>query len=134
MINDKDKIKMFEMRTRGCTLAEIGEMYGITRERVRQILKSAISRSTSMVRGREGIIYPNISKWLKDNDVSIEEFAEYLGKEQNFKKKKVTRLSHILKGKGEFTMQEILAVLKVTRMTFEQAFKTIRRNKHDTNN
>ena len=52
MINDKDKIKMFEMRVKGATLQEIGDKFGITREGVRQILKSTISRYTSMIRGR----------------------------------------------------------------------------------
>lgn len=125
MIGDEDKIKMFEMRVKGCTLQEIGDRYGITRERVRQILQSITSRSTSMVRGREGIIYPNIKKWLKDNDISIGEFAKLLGKEENIKMKTHTRLSHILKGKGDFTMTEVRSVLKVTDMTFEQAFKII---------
>lgn len=123
-INDKDKIKMFEMRIRGCTLQEIGDEYGITRERVRQIMQSSISRSTSMIRGREGIIYPNISKWLKDNDVSLEEFKSALQIEQNLKYKNATRLSHILKGKGEFSMSEIRGILKITNMTFEEAFQS----------
>ena len=96
MINDKDKIKMFEMRVKGATLQEIGDKFGITRERVRQILKSTISRETSMIRGREGIIYPNISKWLKDNDISISEFTEMLGKNKETPKS-VCRISHILK-------------------------------------
>ena len=122
-INDDEKIKMFEMRVRGCTLQEIGNKYGITKERVRQILQSYISRSTSMVRGREGIIYPNISTWLRDNDVSLEEFKKALETEQNLKYKSATRISHILKGKGEFTMAEIRAILKVTGMTFEKAFQ-----------
>ena len=124
MINDKDKIKMFEMRVKGATLQEIGDKFGITRERVRQILKSTISRETSMIRGREGIIYPNISKWLKDNDISISEFTEMLGKNKETPKS-VCRISHILKGKTKqgFTMPEIRIVLEVTGMTFEKAFE-----------
>lgn len=87
MANDKDKVKMFEMRLNGCTLQEIGNEFGITRERVRQILNSVTRRGTSMIRGREGIIYPNISKWLKDNDISLEEFAAMLGEIKGCNKK-----------------------------------------------
>lgn len=128
MISDKDRVKMFEMRVNGCTLADIADKYGITRQRVRQILQSNISNGAKMARGREGIIYPNIKKWLKDNDISIVEFAKLLGKEENIKMKTHTRLSHILKGKGDFTMTEVRSVLKVTNMTFEKAFETINDN------
>ena len=76
MISDKDRVKMFEMRVNGCTLADIADKYGITRQRVHQILQSNISNGAKMARGREGIIYPNIKKWLKDNDISIVEFAK----------------------------------------------------------
>ena len=48
MINDKDKVKMFEMRVKGGTYEQIGLIFNITRERVRQILKDAISRETTM--------------------------------------------------------------------------------------
>lgn len=123
MISNKDKVKMFEMRLEGCTLQEIADVHGVTRERVRQILQSVISRSTAMKRGREGIIYPNISEWMQDNDISIEDFGKLLGKEEGIKMKNHTRLSHILKGVGEFNMTEVKSVLKVTGMTFEKAFK-----------
>ena len=48
MINDKDKVKMFEMRVKGGTYEQIGHIFNITRERVRQILKDAISRETTI--------------------------------------------------------------------------------------
>lgn len=44
MINDRDKVKMFEMRVNGCTYEEIGHTFKVTRERVRQILKDTISK------------------------------------------------------------------------------------------
>jgi hypothetical protein len=131
MINDNDKIKMFEMRVRGCTLEEIGRTYSITRERVRQILKSATSRSTSLIRGRDGIIYPNISNWLRDNDYSIGEFAVMLGYKLGGNRS-ATRLSHLLKDRHTqgFRMPQILKILEVTGMTFEEAFKLEEDNKN----
>ena len=121
MISDKDRLRMFDMRLKGYTLEEIGLEFEISRERVRQIFRSAISRSTSLERGRKKIVYPNIAKWLKDNDVSIGEFAEKMGNKKN----SVTRLRHNLSNehtKG-FLMPEILKILEITGMSFEEAFK-----------
>lgn len=47
MINDIDKVKMFEMRVKGCTYEQISKLFNVTRERVRQILKDAICRETT---------------------------------------------------------------------------------------
>lgn len=120
MINDNDKVNMFKMRMKGYTLEEIGKEYGVTRERVRQILKDATSGRTNNVRGRKGIVYPNISKWLRDNNLSIKEFSVLLGYAHTNNSDKLRRL---LKGKQQFKMNEILKILEITKMTFEEAFE-----------
>lgn len=122
MISDRNKVKMFEMRVRGYTLEAIGKEFGITRERVRQILRSVCSRSTSIKRGCESMIYPNIAKWLMGNDVSVGELSEMLDKSSN---RSAVKLSHKLHGKHirGLAISEIRKILEITGLTFEEAFK-----------
>lgn len=129
-MTDKDKVKMFEMRLRGCTLQEIADKYNITREGVRQILLRSVTGNKAIRKDYEfnegdleGIAYPNISNWLKINGITILEFARELNKEQGVKYKTVARIRNTLKDEGEFTMKEISAILKVTGMSFEYAFR-----------
>lgn len=125
MRSEDEIINMFALRVKGATLQEIGNEYGITRERVRQILRTYISKSTSMKRGREGIIFPNISLWLSNNKVSMQEFGTMIQKQKGFNgcKNSGNKVSNRLKGKGQFTLQEVEIILKITGMTFEEAFK-----------
>lgn len=117
MISSKDKVKMFEMRVSGCTLQEIGDEFGVTRERVRQILSGAIrERKTNM----NEIIYVNIAKWLKENEISLSKFSKMLDPKANSS----TRLKNKLtKSKSELKISQIKKILEITGMTFEKAFE-----------
>lgn len=116
-MTDKDKVKMFEMRLRGCTLQEIGDEFGFTRERVRQILSGAIrERKTNM----DEIIYVNIAKWLKQNEISLFKFSKMLDPKVNSS----TRLKNKLtKSKSELKISQIKKILEITGMSFEEAFE-----------
>lgn len=116
-MTDKDKVKMFEMRLRGCTLQEIGDKFGVTRERVRQILSEAIrQRNTNM----DEIIYVNIAKWLKQNEISLSKFSKMLDPKANSS----TRLKNKLtKSKSELKISQIKKILEITGMSFEEAFE-----------
>ena len=131
-MTDKDKVKMFEMRLSGCTLQKIADKYGITRERVRQILLQSVTNRKVIRKDYEfdegnlaKVVYPNISDWLMINGISIPEFARELSQEQGINYKATTRLENALQDKVEFTMKEIVAILKVTGMNFEYAFRKV---------
>lgn len=116
-MTDKDKVKMFEMRLSGCTLQKIGDEFGVTRERVRQILGEAIKERKTNV---DGIIYVNIVKWLKQNEISLLGFAKMLDPKAN----NSTRLKNKLtKNKSELKISQIKKILDITGMTFEKAFE-----------
>ena len=72
------KVEMFRLRLEGNTLQEIVDRFGITRERVRQILLSAESLR---IRTPElyDCVYPNLAKWLRDNRCSYSGFARKVG-------------------------------------------------------
>ena len=63
----EEKIDAFTMRLNGYTLQEIGDKYGLTRERIRQMFASITTESRI---SRKNYIYPNISDWMIDNNVS----------------------------------------------------------------
>ncbi len=121
-MTDKDKVKMFEMRLRGCTLQEIGDKFGITRERVRQILSESIKERNENL---NEIIYVNIAKWLKQNDISLFKFSKMLYPKSNSS----TRLKNKLtKSKSELKISQIKKILEITGMSFEEAFEEVIKN------
>ena len=107
-------IDMFTMRVSGNTLQKIGDKYGITRERVRQILLSAIKCPKVTW---EGIVYPNLRKWLKDHNLSMLKFGKMVGfASPSLCEKK-------LKGMSSFNLEQINKILEITGLTFNEAFK-----------
>lgn len=70
----EQKIDMFTMRLDGYTLQQIGDKYGITRERVRQIL-SPREHSTDIY-APKSCIYPALGKWMNDNKVNAVALAK----------------------------------------------------------
>ncbi|ABQ23601.1 helix-turn-helix transcriptional regulator [Clostridium kluyveri] len=118
MISDEDKIKMFEMRVKGCSLRTIGNEFNVSHEYVRRILKDACNKGALIKRECKGMVYPNIAKWLMENDVSVSELGKMSGESP-------IRLRHILSGKNinSFTIDEIRKILEVTGMTFKEAFR-----------
>lgn len=74
-MTNEEKIKMFSMRLEGCTLQQIGDKYGITRERVRQVLDDSAGKR---VKGQNWI-YPNLRKYLNENKINACELAENCG-------------------------------------------------------
>ncbi len=63
-------ILMFEMRLEGASYAQIGEWFGISRQRVEQVLCHREPRR----RGRKDlsfIIYPGVRRWMQDERRSV---------------------------------------------------------------
>lgn len=115
MRSKESVMKMFEMRLDGCSFEEIGQHFGITRERVRQILESRT------IKGRVGrrisnCVFPGIVNWLHKNDMTLKELCDgtnCLGTSAFYRK---------MHGELEFNMPQIKAILAFTGLTFEEAF------------
>ena len=109
----EEKVEMFRMRLEGKTLQEIGNKYGITRERVRQILL----HGSREVKINKRCIYKKLSEDMKKNNITVEKIGEIMG---------VSRTSAFCKLKGEkpLKINEIKKILKFTGMTFEECFAT----------
>lgn len=118
----EQKIEMFSMRLDGCTLQEIGNKFGISRERVRKILESTVQKESQMKKAREKVIYPNIAKWMGKNQISMGDFAGLIGLAESPGNQ--LRLSRKLQGGIGLRIVDIKKILNVTGMTFEEAFHT----------
>jgi hypothetical protein len=121
-MENKDKVKMFEMSLEGYTLDEIGKSFGIAKERVKRILANVASREAAIKRDCENMLYPNIAKWLKENDVSIKELNVKMGHRST--NSEILKLNKLLHGINTFGMRmgDIKKILDITGMTFEEAF------------
>ena len=108
----EEKIDAFTMRLDGYTLQEIGDKYGLTRERIRKMF--ALITTESGI-SRKNYIYPNISDWMIGNNVSQGDLCKKLGCAQ-------TTISSYLIGKREPTFSFINLILELTKMPYEVAF------------
>ena len=108
----EEKIDAFTMRLDGYTLQEIGDKYGLTRERIRKMFASITTESGI---SRKNYIYPNISDWMIDNNVSQYDLCKKLGCQQ-------ATISYYLTGKREPTFSFINLILELTKMPYEVAF------------
>lgn len=117
-----DIIVMFQMRVNGKTLEEIGKEFGVTRERVRQLL-DAHARGISRGHNRCKTVFPGLRDWMFDNCCS----GYKMRHETNLG---ITLPSFYSKMQGErpFKIDEIRKILAYTGLTFEEAFGTVEAN------
>ncbi len=107
----EEKIDMFAMRLNGCTLQQVADKYGITRERVRQILFAYTAPRKEKV-----YAYPNISHWMAENGVTLSQLADNCKLSYN-------TVRGYLNGVREPNFIFVQYILKETGMPFEVAFQ-----------
>ena len=107
----EEKIDMFAMRANGCTLQQVAVKYGITRERVRQILLAY-----SAPRKEKVYAYPNISHWMAENGVTLSKLADNCKLSYN-------TVRGYLNGTRYPNFIFVQYILKETGMPFEVAFQ-----------
>lgn len=107
-------MEMFQLRVEGYSLQEIGDKFGITGERVRQILSKPVrvARASTIK-----CVYPAISDYLKCNRISAYQFASRTG---------ITyaTLCNTLTGRTNPNKCVINKILSETGLTYEEAFRT----------
>ena len=111
----EEKIDAFTMRLDGYTLQEIGDKYGLTRERIRQMFASITTKSGISRKSYKNYIYPNISDWMIDNNVKQSDLSKKLGCAQ-------VTISSYLTGKKPPSFAFINLMLELTKMPYEVVF------------
>lgn len=105
-------MEMFQLRMEGYSLQEIGEKFGITRERARQILNKPHAGGIAT-----RCVYPAIRRYLETNVISQKDFAERIGVSNS-------GLTNVLLGKRLPNKRMIDKILHETGLTYEEAFST----------
>jgi plasmid maintenance system antidote protein VapI len=112
----KDKADAYFLRLNGCSVEEIAQRFGVSKQRISQILPR-FDRSFQKTRNSDRCIYPVIKKYLLDNRLTYRRFAIICGLHPN-------SLYRNLVGDCDFSKRTIDKILAVTGMTYEQAFST----------
>jgi DNA-binding CsgD family transcriptional regulator len=120
----EQKIEAFTMRLNGCTLQEIGDKFGITREGVRVMFSTVACKEANIRKSTENVKYRNLSNWMRTNDVGMGELWVKMGNKPA--NSGTTKISKLLKGDNSLglRMSQIQKILQITGMTFEEAFAT----------
>lgn len=118
----EEKIQAFAMRLDGATYQEIGNKFGVSRQRIEQVINKKLQKPSKRFIGK-GFLYPNLIKWMIENEMSIHDLTETLGLNRS------ATLTLKLKGKSEFKKREIDIILAKTNMKYEECFGLERVNK-----
>jgi hypothetical protein len=113
ILTKEQKIEMFVMKLDGYTLQEIGDKYGISRQRVQAILSSGSKGPKYIAK----IKYFNVATWLRHNSVCATNLAKEAGLTP-------WRFTKFLKGEEDcrFSIRQIKTLLEITGMNFEDFF------------
>lgn len=114
------KQKMIEMRNAGATHEQIGNAFGITKQRVSQIIGQYWVGSFRGITC-EDCIYPNLRRWMNENRISKSELCRRMygdvGPENHH------RISLILSGKKtNFFKSVIDRLIEATGLSYEELF------------
>lgn len=108
------KVEAYRMRLEGSTLQSIADTFGVSKERIRQILPGK-GRSWTEDAVLSKCAYPVIAQWLFDNRLNYSEFGGLIGCSQ-------ATVSRWMNGVHNLNKPAIDKILEVTGMTYEQAF------------
>lgn len=109
-----------ELRTKGFTYDEIGQMCGVSRQRVQQIIGEECKGYFRPITKKK-CIYSAIREWMNDNKISITEFTRRVY--GNTAPANYERMKARLNGSRDLTKTYIDKILSITGLTYEEAFK-----------
>lgn len=112
----EQKEEAYQLREEGATLAYLGDKYGLTRERMRQILEVYEAQRMGISERLRNCQYPNIRRWMIIRGYTYCKLANLCGSTMD-------TVRNGLIGKTDFRKKTIDAILAVTEMTYEEAFK-----------
>lgn len=110
------KVEAYRMRLEGHSLQEIGDKFGVTRERIRQILSCREKvRSTSRC-NYSSWVFPGIAEYAKSHRLSLRGLSKKAGMP-------FSTVYNIISGKSVPSKSAIDKILESTGMTYEEAFR-----------
>lgn len=115
----EQKHQMLDMRLDGYTYERIGERFGVSRQRIQQILSgegSGKRNATSKQNRLERYVFPNIAVWMNEHDYTLTMMAEEIGILP-------TTLSKQLLGNSEPPLKTVRKIIEITGLSFEVAFE-----------
>ena len=113
--------QMIEMRNAGVTYQEIGNIYGISKQRAYDVLRKHCPRKKYKEFKVEECIYSGLRDWLIETKMPLYKFeCIYTGKVVDVAT--VTTRSRLL-GVRDFKISEIERILEFTGKTYEELFK-----------
>lgn len=107
----EQKIEAYTMLLDGRTMQEVGDRFGVTRQRIQQLFPHATGREYK----HHKCVYPNLAAWLRDRNMSRKKFSELIGASAN-------AVNEWLRGKYGPNKYYIDKILEVTGLTYEEAF------------
>jgi hypothetical protein len=110
------KEEAYELRQEGATLQWLGDKYGLTRERMRQILEVYEARRNGISGSLKSCKYPALKHWMIVNDLNYTRLARLCGTTMESVRNGLTERTDIKK-------KTIDAILEVTGLTYEEAFR-----------
>lgn len=110
-----EKVEAYRMRLEGSSLREIADKFGVSMERIRQIVPPTEGKTWSKDGMWSRCVYPGIGQWLFENRCSYAKLAELIGAPQS-------SVSRWMNGINKLNKPTIDKILDVTGMTYEQAF------------
>lgn len=113
-MTNQQKVEAYAMRLDGCTLQEVANKFGVTREYIRQITPP-VGNYGKKRSSYDSCVYPNIANWLYDNRYSYTRFAKYITISYR-------TLYSALTGSTMPSKSMIDSILAATGMTYEEAF------------
>lgn len=115
------KEQMLRMKMDGATYEEIGKEFNLSKQRIHMIIGKQ-SKGHFKWMSKERCVYPNLRKWINDNQVSVAEFCRRLY--GNSHPENHYRVSRFLKGYSkEIQKGTIDKYLMVTGLTYEKLFE-----------
>ena len=116
----EQKAKMIEMKESGLTFVEIGEAFGISKQRVYQLIGGQFRKHFNKITPKD-CIYPNMRKWMNDNQISRSELTRRMFGDRHGVH--YTWVSSFLKGTGRDVRKSTIdKYIAVTGLTYEELF------------
>lgn len=112
----EQKIEAFRMLTNGSTYREIGDHFNVSKQYIHQVLHHEISGRSS--KPLTTIIYPNLKKWMLENDYTVLRLQKEIG----FSSRNVASMYSKLRGERILPIGLARKILDITGMTFEKCF------------
>lgn len=114
-MTNEQKLEMYKMRLEGASLQECADVFGVTREYVRQ-LTPPVETHAKRRSNYDSCIYPAIAEWLYENRYSYHAFAKLCATS-------IQPMYRALTGVTPLSKKLIDAILDSTGLTYEDAFK-----------